>query len=667
MERLQLVRDDAWLESNETEINERYLRFLDKLKQIDTDFGSLYKFSGAYHEMGFNYHQETSTFSYKEWAPNAHKLELVGDFNNWNPDGYELKRVEFGKWELDFPPNQYFDKNEWSRVKVRVHSSEGVYDRIPAYAKETFQDPETYDFSAIIRKSRSAYQWKNNSYRFDINQSPVIYECHIGMAQEKEKVGTYQEFRVNVLPKIAKLGYNTIQMMAVQEHPYYGSFGYHVSNFYATSSRFGSAQDLKALIDDAHDFGIAVVMDIVHSHSVKNWAEGLNFFDGSDHQYFHAGNRGEHPQWDSMLFDYGKTEVQRFLLSNIRYWLEEFKFDGFRFDGVTSMLYHHHGLDTFDNYDKYFKQGVEWDAVTYLQLANCLIKSINPNALSIAEDMSGMPGLCRKIKEGGIGFDYRLGMGIPDYWIKILKHLPDEQWNLGELWSMLNNRREKEKTISYAESHDQALVGDKTLAFWLMDKDMYDSMSIHTPSVIIDRGLALHKMIRLITATVGGEAYLNFMGNEFGHPEWIDFPTPVNNWSFKHCRRQWSLAEREDLKYKFLLNFDQALVHFIRQEGFLHSPKALLLNLDSQNHIIVFERYNKIFVFNFNPLQSFTDYEIPVNRAGTFNLVLDSDLTQFGGFDRVDTSTNYATIGKENEYKIKIYSPNRTVLVFDTK
>lgn len=665
MQKLQLVIDDPWLESNESEIFDRFQRYKDKLSDIEQHFGSLYKFAGKHHELGFNYEPETNNFCYREWAPNADKLELIGDFNDWDPKDHQLKRIEYGVWELVFPMNDYFKTNDWSRCKVRVHSSEGVFDRIPAYTKETFQDPESYDFSAVIRKKRSQFKWKNKSFKYNEEQAPVIYECHIGMAQEEEKVGSFAEFKDKILPKIAKLGYNVIQMMAVQEHPYYGSFGYHVSNFYAVSSRFGSAEDLKALIDEAHKYGIAVVMDIVHSHSVKNWAEGLNFFDGSDHQYFHPGDRGDHPQWDSMLFDYGKIEVQQFLLSNLRYWLEEFRFDGFRFDGVTSMLYHHHGLDTFDNYDKYFKEGVEWDAIIYLQLANKLIKDLKPHSLSIAEDMSGMPGLCRTLEDGGIGFDYRLGMGIPDYWIKILKHLPDEQWNLGELWGMLSNRRDREKTISYAESHDQALVGDKTLAFWLMDKEMYFSMSITTPSVVVDRGIALHKMIRLITATVGGEGYLNFMGNEFGHPEWIDFPTPVNNWSFKHCRRQWSLAEDSNLKYRFLNEFDKGMVDFIETDGFLRSDKALLLNIDGQNHVMVYERFNYIFVFNFNPNNSFTDYEIPVNAAGKFNVILDSDRGDFGGFERLDPKTEYFSFDVNGHNKLKIYAPNRTALVFE--
>lgn len=666
MKRLQIVKDDPWLESNEQEINDRYQRYLDKLNWIKNDFSSLYDFANRHEYLGFHFDQKTKKYVYREWAPHADKLELIGDFNDWNGENHSLNRIENDIWELTFDLADHFKTNDASKCKVRVHSSKGVFDRIPAYTKETYQNPETYDYTAVIRKEQKKYTWKNK-FTFSSNASPIIYECHVGMAQEEEKVGSFTEFKLHTLPRIAKAGYNVIQMMAIQEHPYYGSFGYHVSNFYSTTTIFGSAEDLKALIDEAHKLGIAVVMDIVHSHSVKNWAEGLNYFDGSDDQYFHPGERGEHPQWDSMIFNYGKLEVQRFLLSNLRYWLEEFHFDGFRFDGVTSMLYHDNGLGTFDSYDKYFKHGIEWDAVTYLQLANDLIKEINPNSLSIAEDMSGMPGLCRKIDEGGIGFDYRLAMGIPDYWIKLLKHLPDEQWDLGELWGMLSDRREKEKTIAYAESHDQALVGDKTLAFWLMDKEMYTHMSVKTPSLIIDRGLALHKMIRLLTASVGGEGYLNFMGNEFGHPEWIDFPTKQNNWSFQHCRRQWSLGERDDLKYKPLGNFDKAMVKFIKTQGFMNSNKALLLNLDVQNHILVFERFNYIFIFNFNPDESFSNYETPVNAPGEYSIELNSDLSEFGGFDRIDNKTKFHSFTKDKRDFIKVYTTNRTVLVLKKK
>jgi 1,4-alpha-glucan branching enzyme len=468
-------------------------------------------------------------------------------------------------------------------------------------------------------------------------EPPLIYEAHPGMALEKEAVASYREFADHVLPRIESAGYNSIQLMAVMAHPYYGSFGYHVSNFFAPSPWFGAPDDLKYLVDQAHNRGLAVIMDVVHSHAVKNLYEGLNNFDGSGHHYFLPGKRGEHTQWDSKLFDYGKMEVLQFLLSNLAYWIKEFHFDGFRFDGVTSMLYTHHGLNlSFDHYDKYFGEATDGNAVAYLQLANELVHEIKPGALTVSEDMSGMPGMCRSIDEGGVGFDYRLGMGIPDYWIKLLKHVPDEKWNIHEMWKILTDRRWKEKTISYAESHDQALVGDKTLAFWLMDKEMYDKMGVNTSSIVVDRGIALHKLIRLITLSLGGEGYLNFMGNEFGHPEWVDFPREGNRWSFKHARRQWSLLDDNGLKYQYLAEFDKAMIHFAREERPLQAIPARQLSMDEENKIIVAERNNLVFVFNFHPSRSMEHYRFPAPRPGNYQIILNSDSIRFGGFGRVD-------------------------------
>ncbi|MCK5367920.1 MAG: alpha amylase C-terminal domain-containing protein, partial [Cyclobacteriaceae bacterium] len=494
-----------------------------------------------------------------------------------------------------------------------------------------------------------------------INEAPLIYEVHIGMAQEKEDIGSYQEFTSEILPRIKDLGYNTLQLMAIQEHPYYGSFGYHVSNFFAPSSRFGTPEDFKNLVDSAHQMGIAVIIDIVHSHAVKNIGEGINEFDGSGNQYFHPGGRGYHSTWDSKLFNYGKREVQQFLLSNISYWINEFHVDGFRFDGITSMMYFHHGdFTSFDHYDKYFVDGIDWDALTYLQLANHLTHSLKKNSITIAEDMSGMPGLCRTQLDGGIGFDFRLGMGIPDFWIKYLKEKRDDDWDITELWQMMMNRRWKERTIAYAESHDQGLVGDKTVAFRLMDKEMYFHMQVSDENIIIDRGIALHKMIRFFTVSLGGEGYLNFIGNEFGHPEWIDFPREGNDWSYRYARRQWSLVDNEDLKYKYLNNFDKNMISMLRENILLSSSPAQQINMDEDNKVIIFERNNLIFAFNFHNERSISDYRFNSIGKGIYKIILSTDDAEVGGFSRVDKSVEYHTLGHD---QLCIYLPSRTALI----
>ena len=642
-----IIDDDPWLEPYRGAIEARRERYLKVLAGL----GDIREWAGAHLHYGF--HRSDGGWVYREWAPRAESLSLVGDFNGWDRRAHPMERGENGDWEIFVPDGDGLAHG--GKVKVHVVGENGFRDRIPAYIRRTVQDPATKDFAGQVWHPAKPFEWTDEGFSSREVSPLLIYEAHVGMSGEAEGVASYSDFAENVLPRIVDLGYTAVQLMAVAEHPYYGSFGYHVSNFFAPSSRFGTPEDLKALVDRAHSLGLAVLMDVVHSHSVKNIAEGLGEFDGAGGLYFN----GQHPDWDSLLFDYSRPEVRRFLLSNLRYWLEEFHFDGFRFDGVTSMLYHNHGNTAFDHYDKYFGADVDGEALLYLQLACSASRACRPGAILVAEDFSGMPGLCRAPEEGGVGLDYRLGMGVPDNWIKMLKHSRDEEWDLGEVWGMLTDRRYKEKTVAYAESHDQALVGDKTLAFWLMDKEMYFHMRRGDKNVVVDRGIALHKLIRLITLAAGGESYLTFMGNEFGHPEWVDFPREGNDWSFKHARRQWSLADNPELRYRDMLNFDRAMLHLAKDHRLLEAAPAQQLNLDSDNQCLMFERANLVFAFNFHPDRSIPDYQFPVHADGDYALALNSDAPEFGGFGRVDEEQVFPSPGRQ----LSIYLPSRTALV----
>ena len=684
---MKLVENDTWLEPVAEAVQARYDRYESLLKYINMRYGSLKSFASAHEFFGFTYDEVRRGWWYREWAPAAHYLSLFGDFNNWDRYANPLEREDYGVWSIFLPDAQYKNKlTQGSLLKVLVQSSIGEQERIPVYINRVLQNEDNKDFAAQFwdlrqrnettrqrdnettsqrdNKTTSQRANKTTSQRANSQQPLFIYECHIGMAQEREGVGTYKEFKENILPRIKDLGYNAIQLMAIAEHPYYGSFGYHVSNFFAASSRFGTPEDLKDLIDTAHEMGMKVIMDLVHSHTVKNTYEGLNLFDGTEDQYLVGGHAGYHQQWDSKLFNYGKIETLRFLLSNVRYWLEEYHFDGFRFDGVTSMLYHHHGIGVeFGKQEDYFGDGVNDAAVTYLQLANTLIHQLNEENITIAEDVSGMPGICAPIEDGGMGFDYRLGMGLPDFWIKILKDQRDEDWNMHEFFFTMTNRLYNVKTIAYAESHDQALVGDKTIAFRLMDKEMYTSMSKFTPNMIVDRGIALHKMIRLFTISLGGNAWLNFMGNEFGHPEWIDFPRLDNEWSYKHARRQWSLVDNKDLKYHYLNEFDKEMLRFIKENDIMSAEPAWLMNADEEHKTIVFERNNMIFVFNWGN-ESMPDYEINVKNTGDYKIVFSSDDSRFGGFDNIDKSVTFPSEKRDDKVYMKIYNVSRTAVVY---
>lgn len=665
---MKIIENDSWLEPVSNEIYERYDRYEHKLKYIEIQYGSLRAFASAYEFFGFSYDKFRRGWWYREWAPAAHYVSLFGDFNDWNRYATPLEREDNGIWSVFLPDSQYRHRlTHGSLLKVLIQSSIGEQERIPIYVRRVVQDDNTKDFAAQFWAPENPYIFKNNRPRLKESEPLFIYEAHIGMAQEKEGVGTYIEFMNNVLPRVKKAGYNAIQLMAVAEHPYYGSFGYHVSNFFAASSRFGTPEELKMLIDKAHELNILMIMDVVHSHTVKNTREGISLFDGTEDQYLLPGHEGYHPQWDSRLFNYGKDETLKFLLSNIRFWLEEYHFDGFRFDGVTSMLYRNHGINTeFSTQNDYFGDNVNNEAVTYLQLANTLVHQIDNQYVTIAEDVSGMPGICFPIKDGGIGFDYRLGMGLPDFWIKILKDQSDESWNMHEFFFTMTNRLYNVKTIAYSESHDQALVGDQTIAFRLMDKEMYTSMSKDISSIIVDRGIALHKMIRLFTMVLGGDAWLNFMGNEFGHPEWIDFPRLENNWSYHYARRQWSLQDNEMLKYHWLSNFDAAMINFVRDNNILTSLPAWLMKADEDNKTIVFERNNLIFVFNWGT-KSIADYEIEVKKAGSYEIVFSSDNKEYGGYDSMNKLSVYNTECVDNHVTIKSYNFSRTAVVYKLK
>ena len=661
---LKLIQDDPWLKPYNSAIEGRHMYAVEKEKEI-THNGviSLSEFSSGY--MYFGLHLQNGEWVFREWAPNATAIYLIGTFNKWQKiESYRLEKTEHGEWQIRLPEDSI---NHQDLYKLLVEWEGGSGERIPAWCQRTVQDEQTKIFSAQVWNPEKQYSFKNKNFK--PNTSPLlIYECHIGMAMHEEKIGTYDEFRVNILPRIAHYGYNAIQIMAIQEHPYYGSFGYHVSSFFAASSRFGTPEELKRLIDDAHGMGIAVIMDIVHSHAVKNEAEGLGCLDGSDYQYFHTGERRIHPSWDSLCFNYRKNEVLHFLLSNCKFWLEEFHFDGFRFDGITSMLYYSHGLgEDFTNYGDYFNGRQDGDAIAYLTLANKLIHKVNPNAITIAEEVSGMPGLAAKFESGGYGFDYRMAMNIPDFWIKTLKEKKDEDWRTSSIWWETTNRRKDEKTISYAESHDQALVGDKTIVFWLMDANMYWHMHAGDRDFNVERGMALHKMIRLVTATTINGGYLNFMGNEFGHPEWIDFPREGNGWSHKYARRQWNLVDDNKLKYRFLADFDREMLKMICDiKDFQSAPLQKIWDNDN-DQILAYMRKDLLFVFNFNPVKSFADYGF-LSPSGKYNVILNTDDNKFGGYGLNDDAIEHFTqedplFSGENKGWLKLYIPARSALV----
>ena len=660
-----LLEMDPLLRLYEKALERRIKRIHETEKQLTRQKMSLSDFASGHEYFGL--HFQNNEWIFREWAPNATSIYLIGEVTDWKEkQNFSLEKINSeGVWEIHLPGNALA---HGSLYRLRIHWSTNAGDRLPAYARRVVQDSQTLIFNAQVWHPPNPYCWKNSGFRC-LKDPPLIYEAHVGMAQEAERIGTYREFTERILPRIVAAGYNTLQLMAIPEHPYYGSFGYHVSNFFSASSRFGTPEELKHLIDTAHDCGLCVIMDIIHSHAVSNEVEGLSRFDGTPYQFFHAGDRGRHDAWDSRCFNYAKYQVLHFLLSNCRFWLDEYHVDGFRFDGITSMLYLHHGLGkAFTSYNDYFDDSVDEDALTYLALANKVIHDVRPDAITIAEDVSGMPGLAVPLSKGGIGFDYRFAMGVPDHWIRLTKDAPDEYWHLGHLWHELTNRRQEEKTISYAESHDQALVGDQTLIFRLMGAAMYDHMRIDDDNIIIDRGMALIKMIRLITLATAGSGYLNFMGNEFGHPEWVDFPREGNAWSYAYARRQWHLPDDPYLKYGLLSSFDRDMITLAKAYGMLNSPGPHHLYEHIDDMVIGFGRSGLIFLFNFHPSRSHVHYHIHAD-AGKYRMIFNSDDKAYGGHGRLAPNQIHRTIHKKNKgdkkHFLSLYIPTRTALILE--
>ena len=653
---------DPNLKDYRQDIELRMDNYKRKKQQLVGDGRTLAEFANGH--MFFGFHRTNEGWFYREWAPGAEKMYLTGDFCGWNRYAHPMTRKDGGVFELFLPGRDALKNGQ--RVRAITVRNGVEMERIPLYATYVVQDKETIQWDAVIHVTDEPFRWTDG--KFKPEKTLYIYETHVGMAQEEPKIGTYTEFKEKILPRIKALGYNTIQIMAIMEHPYYASFGYQVTNLFAASSRFGTPEELKDLINEAHKLGIAVLLDVVHSHASKNTREGICEFDGTVYQFFHDGPKGDHSAWGTKCFDYDKDGVIHYLLSNLKFWMEEYHFDGFRFDGVTSMLYHNHGLGVnFTGYPSYFSMNTDIEAITYLQLANEMVRQVNPNAITIAEDTSALPGLCLPVADGGVGFDYRLAMGEPDMWIKLIKEVPDEWWDIGHIWAELTSRRPKEKVIGYCESHDQALVGDKTIMFRLCDKEMYYSMGIDQPNMIVDRGVALHKLLRLVTISLGGEGYLTFMGNEFGHPEWIDFPREGNGWSHHYCRRQWSLADNPDTKYKFLNAFEQAMIAMARKTRML-TGKIEYLNIDHSNKTMAYRRGKTVFLFNFHPFSSLENYFVPLKEAGEYEVILSSDDGVFGGQDRVSGTYVYKTEKNEQgQLGIRIYIPSRCAVVLKKK
>ncbi|KAK9673873.1 hypothetical protein RND81_12G195300 [Saponaria officinalis] len=514
-----------------------------------------------------------------------------------------------------------------SKYRVYFNTPDGPLERIPAWATYVRLDGDGNQPCAVHwdPSPECAHKWKNNSPKRP--KSLRIYECHVGISGSDPKVSSFLEFTEKVLPRVKDLGYNAIQLFGVIEHKDYFTAGYRVTNMYAVSSRFGTPEDFKRLVDEAHGLGLLVFLDIVHSYSAADEMVGLSLFDGTNDCYFHTGKRGHHKYWGTRIFKYGDVDVLQFLLSNLRWWIEEYHIDGFQFHSLPSMMYTHNGFATFTgDFEEYCNQYVDRDALLYLILANDILHFLHPNIITIAEDATLYPGLCEPSSQGGLGFDYYVNLAAPEMWLSFLENVPDNEWSMSKIvTTLMGNKIYTNKMLLYAENHSQSISGGRSFAEILFGTEVGSNEA----SKLL-RGTSLHKVIRLITFTIGGSAYLNFMGNEFGHPKRVEFPTSNNNFSFELASRRWDLLSDQGLHQK-LFHFDQDMMKLDQKEKVLSRGLPNVHHVNDDTMVISYTRGPLLFIFNFHPTDSYERYSVGVDEAGEYQMILNSDEEKYSG------------------------------------
>ncbi|XP_020575032.1 1,4-alpha-glucan-branching enzyme 3, chloroplastic/amyloplastic isoform X2 [Phalaenopsis equestris] len=470
-----------------------------------------------------------------------------------------------------------------SRYRVYFNTPNGPLERVPAWATYLLPDPDGEKFCAVHWEPppEAVHKWKNA--RPKVPKSLRVYECHVGISGAEPKVSSFNEFVSKVLPHIKEAGYNAIQLIGLVEHRDYSSVGYRVTNLFAVSSRYGTPDDFKRLVDEAHGLGLLVFLDIVHSYAAADELVGLSLYDGSNDCYFHSGKRGHHKHWGTRMYKYGDVDVLHFLLSNLKWWVTEYLIDGFNFHSLSSMFYTHNGFATFSGeMEEYCNQYVDKDALIYLILANEMLHDVHPNIITIAED-------------------------IVDVLVK--------------------NSQGSDKMLVYVENHNQSMSGGRSFADILLSKQAHKSSKRED---MVLRGSSLLKMMKLITFTISGPAYLNFMGNEFGHPNRVEFPSPGNNYSFSYANRQWDLPRNEGLHCD-QFNFDKDMTRLDEIEQILSKRLPNIHHVNDSVKVISYIRGPLLFIFNFHSEMSYELYNIGVEEAGEYQIILNTDETIYGG------------------------------------
>ncbi len=549
-------------------------------------------------------------FVFRVWAPRAQRVSVTGDWNFWNPEDLPMQRLKYGVWEAF---SVYAKDGDPYKYCICRADGSTVYKSDP-FGFRSCALPETSSRVCIL----DGYEWNDAAYRRrqakkKLLDSPMnVYEMHFGSWRRKPdgSVFSYEELADELVPYLTDMGYTHIELMPLSEHPYEPSWGYQVTGYYAPTARYGEPKQLMRFVDRCHQAGIGVLLDWVPAHFPKD-ESGLYEFDGTCCYELSDPMMNEHPEWTTRIFDFGKGEVQSFLISNAVYWLEQYHIDGLRVDAVAAMLYLDYGRKEYRPNKYGGKENLE--AIAFLRKLNRAVFSVRRNAITAAEESTAFPMVTKPDYDGGLGFLLKWNMG----WMNDMLHYMslDPLWRKGS-----HNDLTFSMTYAYSEnyilplSHDEVVHGKCSLINKM-------------PGEYDEKFSGLRAFYGYMMAHPGKK--LSFMGNEFA--QFIE-------WKYDQGL-DWMLLDYE--RHRQMLDYVRTLNHFYLDNSSLWnndsdwSGFSWISADDRDNSVIAFRRLDRrgrelICICNFCPVLR-TDYRLGLPRTGSYELVLSSDDVRFGG------------------------------------
>ncbi|MEP6990043.1 MAG: 1,4-alpha-glucan branching protein GlgB, partial [bacterium] len=548
------------------------------------------------------------------WAPNAERVSVVGDWCNWDGRQYPMRRLDgSGLWELFVP-----GVGANALYKYELRTSQGV----PRLKSDPMgfkmqQAPET----ASIVVAEGTYTWRDDGWmaarvRHEPVREPVhIYEVHLGswarVPEDDNRSLTYREIAPRLAAHVKKLGFTHVELLPVMEHPFYGSWGYQVTGYFAPSSRYGTPDDLRFLIDTLHQAGIGVMLDWVPAHFPKD-DNALRRFDGTALYEHEDARLAEHPDWGTLIFNYGRREVRNYLVANALYWLNEFHVDGLRVDAVASMLYLDYSREAGQWVPNKYGGRENLDAIDFLREMNAVVADEAPGCITIAEDSTAWPGVTRSIHEGGLGFTFKWNMGWMHDTLQYFEKDPIYRRYHQDLLTFAMIYEHSEHFIMPL-SHDE-MVHLKGSLYQKMPGD-------HWQKLANLRALFAYMLTR------PGKSLL-FMGSEYGAP---------GEWNHD-VSLDWHLSEHGDRA---------AMMAYMERLGAVYRAHSAFWQLDGEprgfewidvsdrdHSVLSYVRRSNdehaVVVMNLQP-EPHASYRIGVPEAGEYACVLSSDAESWGG------------------------------------